>query len=144
MDQAKKQPTAHDFPRQDEGFEFELTDIEEARRILDTESLSQFDVATIVPPEHWKRLRRQKLPTDRALTGQGIDWLIALPPALRPQCLSLQFPRIVNALAEVWDEPKRCQAALDRLLCDGRKKREGFPGAVHNELAALRDWTQIF
>lgn len=127
-----------------EGFEFELTDIEEARRILDTESVSQFDGATIVPAEHWKRLRRGKLPTDRAVTGRAIDWLLALPPALRPQNLSLQFPRITNALAEVWHEPEQCQAALERLLCDGRKGRKGFPCAVHDELSALRNWTQIF
>lgn len=140
-----KDPRDSDEPSSPEGgFEFELTDIEEARRILDTESISQFDVATIVPPEHWKRLRRANLPTDRALTGRAIDWLLALPPTLRPQNLSLHFPRIVNALAEVWDESQQCQAAFDRLLRDGRKRRKGFPAAVHAELAALRDWTQIF
>ena len=144
MDQPKKQSTAPDSLRQGEGFEFELTDLEEARRILDTESISQFDVATVVPPEHWKRLRRGNLPTDRALTGRAIDWLLALPPTLRPQSLTLQFPRITNALAEVWHEPEQCHAAFDRLLSDGRKGRKGFPAAVRDELVALRNWTQIF
>ena len=143
MDQAKK-PTSPDSRWQDEGLEFELTDIDEARRILDTESISQFDVATLVPPEHWKKHRREKLPSDRALTGAAIDWLMALPPSLRPQNLSRHFPRIVNALAEVWDEPEPCQAALDGLLCGGRKGRKGFPPAVHAELVALRNWTQMF
>ncbi len=144
MDQSKEQSLSPESLRQDEGFEFELTDIEEARRILDTESLSQFDVATVVPPDHWKKLRRENLPTDRAITGQAIDWLLDLPPTLRPQSLSLQFPRIVNALAEVWAEPERCQSAFARLLRDGRKGRKGFPDAVHHELVALQSWAQIF
>jgi len=145
MDQPKKPPPPP-LPESTwgEGFEFELTDIDEARRILDAESLSQFDVSGFDRPEHWKRLRRVSLPTDRALTGKAIDWLMALPTALRPQLLSRQFPRIVNALAEVWQEPELCQAAFDRLLRDERKGRKGFPGAVHDELVALRNWTQVF
>ena len=144
MDQSKEQSLSPESLRQDEGFEFELTDIEEARRVLDAESLSQFDVATVVAPEHWQKLRRGNLPTDRALTGQAIDWLLDLPPKLRPESLSLQFPRIINALAEVWAEPERCQAAFDSLLCDGRRGRKGFPDAVRHELVALRSWAQIF
>ena len=144
MDQLKKPSISPASSWQDEGLEFELTDLEEARRILDSESVLQFDVATVVPPEHWKRLRRESLPTDRALTGRAIDWLLALPPTLRPHNLTQQFPRIANAVAEVWDEPQQCQAALDRLLCDGRKGRKGFPVAVRDELMALRNWTQIF
>lgn len=144
MDPAEKPPTAPDSRWQEEGLEFELTDIEEARRILDGESISQFDVATVVPPEQWKRLRREKLPSDRALTGAALDWLTALPPALRPHHLSRHFPRIVNALAGVWEEPEECQAALDGLLFSERKGRKGFPPAVHAELVALRNWTQMF
>lgn len=137
-------PPAPPDPGQDEGFEFELTDIEEARRILDGESDSQFDVASIARPEQWKRLRRSSLPSDRALTGRAIQWLIALPPALRPQNLPVQFPRIANALAEVWNEPAQCSVAFDRLLRDGRRGRQGFPRAVQAELEALRRWTQAF
>ena len=47
-------------------------------------------------------------------------------------------------LAEVWQEPQQCQAALDKLLCDGRKGRKGFPDAVRHELIALRSWTETF
>ncbi len=127
------------MPNHDEGLEFEFTDFEEARRILDSEPASQF----FLPPEHWTRLRRGTLPTDRALTGRAIDWLLALPPTLRPQNLSVLFPRITNALAEAWHAPQQCQAALDKLLCDGRKGRKGFPFVVRDELIALRNWTQI-
>jgi len=140
----QEQSTSRDSLWQDGGLEFELTDIAEARRVLDTESVSQFDVATVVSPEHSKRLRRGTLPTDRALTGRAIDWLLALPPTLRPQSLSLQFPRIINALAEVWHEPEQCQVLFDRLLCNGRHGRKGFPIVVRDELVALQKWTQIF
>ena len=144
MDPPKKQPPSPDSSWQDEGFDFELTDFDEARRILDSESLSQFDVGALERPEHWKRVRREKRPSDRALTGQAIDWLLGLPPALRPENLSQQFPRITNALAEVWNDPEQLQAALDGLLCDRRKGRKGFPAAVREELVALRNWTQPF
>ena len=79
-DQPKKEPTPADAFWQEEGFDFEITDFGEAKRVLDNESVSQFDVATTVPPGHWKRLRRAALPTDRALAGHAIDWLISLPP----------------------------------------------------------------
>ena len=140
MDPPKKPSTSPPSGWQDEGLEFELTDFGEARRVLDDESISQFHVETVVSPAHWKRLRRAKLPTDRALTGRAIDWLLSLSPGLRPAELSSKFPRIANALAEVWQEPGECQAALDKLLDDGRTGRGGFPRGVQNELLALRDW----
>jgi len=142
MDRSKK-PTFPESLSHGEGFEFEIIDVGEARRVLDSESMSQFDVAATAPPGHWERVRRGKLPTDRALTGRAIDWLLALPPPLRPQNLSSQFPRITNALAEVWHEPHQCQAALDKLVCGDRRGRKGFPAAVHDELVALRNWTLV-
>ena len=134
-----KQPSTS-APLEDEGFEFELTDLEEARRVLDSESMSQFDVATVASPAQWKRVRRHTLPTDRALSGRAIDWLLRLPAGVRPEHLSSRFPRIANALAEVSDDPEESRTSLDKLLGDGRKGRKGFPPEVHHELIALRDW----
>ena len=144
MDPPKKSSTAPPQTSHDEGLEFELTDLSEARRILDDESVSQFYGATTVSPEQWKRLRRSTLPTDRALSGQAIDWLLGLPPNLRPDKLTSQFPRLANALAEAWHEPDECHAALVRLLGEERTGRSGFPPDVRHELIALRDWTQAF
>ena len=142
MDTHKKPPNPPGPAWQDEGLEFELTDLEDARRVLDNESLSQFDVVSIGSQEEdqWKRMRRKKLPTDRALGGRAIDWLLALPEGVRPEHLGTQFPRIANALAEVWDDPEERQAAIDKLLFDERRGRKGFPPEVHHELVALRDW----
>ncbi len=141
MDPPKK-PAAPPAPpaREDEGLEFEITDFGEAKRVLDDESISQFHVETYVSPAKWKRLRRPSLPTDRALSGETIDWLLRLPAGLHPKKLSAQFPRIANALAQVWRDPVERQALLDKLLDDGRAGRAGFPREVHKELIALRDW----
>ena len=142
MDPPKKPSSPPAPPPPEAGFEFELTDLEEARRVLDSESMSQFDVVSIGSQEgeQWKRVRRPKLPTDRALGGRGIDWLLGLPAGVRPQHLGTRFPRIANALAEIWDDPEERRAVLDKLLGDGRKGRKGFPPEVHHELVALREW----
>jgi hypothetical protein len=124
---------------QDEGLEFQVTDFGEARRILDDESIAQFHVETVVSPAQLKRIRRATLPTDRALSGQAIDWLMSFPAGLRPEQLGSQFPRIANALAALWPQPDECLAALERLLADGRPGRSGFPREVHADLVALRD-----
>ena len=140
MDPPKKPSTSLPSAWQDGGLEFELTDLDEARRVLDAESISQFDVASVVSPAHWERVRRDRVPTDRALSGQAIDWLLGLSAGLRPQRLTAQFPRIANALAAVWQDPVERQTALDKLLQGDRKGRKGFPPEVHAELVALRDW----
>ncbi len=140
MDPTKKESDPPESTWQDEGLEFELTDLGDARRVLDEESISQFDVAAIESPAHWKRVRRDPLPTDRALSGQTIDWLLSLPADLHPQHLSTQFPRIANALATVWADPEERQVTLEKLVNSQRKGRKGFPREVQNELAALHDW----
>ena len=142
MDPPKKSSTSVPSPWQGESLEFEVTDFGEAKRILDDESISQFHVERVVSTEQLKRLRRATLPTDRALSGHAIDWLINLPASLRPQKLSAQFPRIANALAQVWHEPNQRQAVLDKLFDDGRNGRSGFPPEVRYELVVLRDWMQ--
>ena len=139
MNPAEDQPDAPAASWHDEGLEFELTDLDEARRVLDEESISQFDVAGASPAQ-WKRIRRPSLPTDRALSGQAIDWLLHLPPGVRPERLGSLFPRIAHALAVVWNEPAECQAVLDRLIASERKGRQGFPPLVQRELVGLRDW----
>ena len=108
-----KKPASPPAPSwQDEGLEFELTDLEDARRVLDGESMSQFDVVSIGAQEEdqWKRMRRKKLPTDRALSGQAIDWLLGLPEGGRPEHLGTQFPRMAASKGELvfaWTENSR-------------------------------------
>ena len=121
-----------------ERIDFKVIDFSEARGVLESESLGQSNGTAAVPRELWKQFRRREVPTDRALTERALEWLLMLPPTLRPHSLSSEFPRITNALAEAWPDPKRCQAELHELLVDTRKGRRGFPLAVQQELAALR------
>jgi hypothetical protein len=147
MHSTKKKPGTATRISYDDGLDFEVTAFEEARRVLDGESTPTPHVAAptpVVPPEEWKRVRREPLPTDRALSGQAIDWLLSLPPYVRPQHLTAQFPRIVHSLATVWDEPDQCRAELRKLVIGDRKGRRGFPLPVRQELVALRDWTKAF
>ena len=101
--------------------EFELTDFDVARQILD-ELPAGLDAAH-GDPSYWTTRRRPPLASDRALTGNALDWMVSLPPSLRPQQLGRLFPRIANALSQVWGEHGQAQQALDGLLVDRRGGR---------------------
>ncbi|HET9820414.1 MAG TPA: hypothetical protein VFQ16_01180, partial [Burkholderiaceae bacterium] len=81
--------------------------------------------------------RRKPLPTDRALTGAAMDWVVKLPPALRPHSTCEQFPRVANAVAESWDDVTLSRHVLEHMIRDYRGGRRGFPQAVKAELEAL-------
>jgi hypothetical protein len=116
--------------------EFELTDIEDARRAHD--SLPEgVDKLSELAPDYWSQRRRRPLPTDRALQGSTIDWLLKLPLSLRPRELCDRYPRAANALAAAWHGHERA-AVLEELLTDRRGRRRGFPPEVRSELEALR------
>lgn len=116
--------------------EFELTDIDDARRAHDAlpEGVDKLPELT---PDYWVQRRRKPLPTDRALLGSTIDWMLNLPPSLRPRELCDRYPRAANALAAAWLGNER-GAVLDGLLTDRRGHRKGFPPEVRSELEALR------
>lgn len=122
-------------------FEFEVTDFGEARLALDDLPAG---VGAKAPPTQaeLEGQRRKPLPTDRALAGSTIDWLIALPPALRPRVASEVFPRAVNLLATVWMNAVERDAVLVSLLDDRRPGRRGFPLEVRRELEALSRFAQ--
>ncbi|HEY6511121.1 MAG TPA: hypothetical protein VI032_04040 [Burkholderiaceae bacterium] len=115
--------------------EFEITDVNEARKEADKP-------AAIVAlekllPGHWEEQRRPLSPSDRALTGKAIDWLLALPQKARPKALSEQYPRIANHLAEHWHDLACSQMALLRLLADERGGRKGFSLQIEQEIGRL-------
>jgi hypothetical protein len=119
--------------------EFELTDVGDARHVLDDLPAGVREREQL-EPGYWEQRRRKPEPTDRALTGSAIDWLIQLPADVRPQAMSEQFPRVVNLIARAWHDDAQGEALLRRLLVDDRGTRRGFPAAVEAELYRLAQY----
>ena len=118
--------------------EFEPTDFGEARRALDELPAGIAEVQRLRTGD-WESQRRKPLPTDRALTGAAMDWVIGLPQTLRPKATCEQFPRVVNLLAESWADPRYSLQVLDHMINDYRGGRRGFPASVLAELNALHE-----
>ena len=116
--------------------DFELTDFDDARRSLDELPAGVAEVQHM-QPKFWEDQRRKSAPTDRALTGAAIDWVIGLPPALRPHTTCEHFPRVINAIADSWPDLAYSLQVLDHMIRDYRGGRRGFPTSVQRELAAL-------
>ncbi len=118
-------------------FEFELTDIVEARKALD-ELPAGIERLQMLAPGYWLSHRRKPESSDLALTRAASDWMMGLQPDLRPQAGAQRFPRLVNAIARCWATPLECDSLLDGLLNDRRPGRQGLPPAVRAEFGALR------
>ena len=120
--------------------EFELTDFEVARQVLD-ELPAGLDPSH-GDPSYWVTRRRPPLASDRALTGSALDWMVSLPPSVRPQQLGRLFPRIANALAQLWVDRPQALQALEGLMVDRRGGRRGLPDPVKTELLALQAYLE--
>jgi hypothetical protein len=116
--------------------DFEVTDFDEARRALDELPAGVEQVQALFSGS-WADRRRKPLPTDRALTGAAMDWVVSLPTALRPHATCEQFPRVVNAIADSWMDAAFSVQVLDHMINDYRGGRRGFPPAVKQELERL-------
>jgi hypothetical protein len=125
-----------------DALDFEITDFDEARRALD-ELPAGLRVMQQRTPGYWEPRRRGALPSDRALTGTAMDWVVALPPTIRPHTTCEQFPRVANAIADSWEDVLLCARVLDHMLNDYRGGRRGFPATVRDELSSLMDHQQV-
>lgn len=126
----------HSPQRHPGSIDFEPTDLSEARKVLDLLPDGVVDPTTTA--EFWVNRRRKPEPTDRALSGSSIDWLVGLPRIVRPTALCEQYPRIANALAHAWPDRQRCDEVLASLRADQRNRRKGFPPAIKLEIERLR------
>jgi hypothetical protein len=117
--------------------EFELTDVVEAvprpEPVVAIERLM---------PGFWEQQRRPLTATDRALSGRGLGWMLALPAEVRPKALAEHFPRIANHLAEQWADLSGTRLALIRLLADERGGRKGFSLQIEQEIGRLAAYVQ--
>jgi hypothetical protein len=116
--------------------DYELTDFDAARAAHNVlpPGVEQLER---LRPEFWQQRRRRMLVTDRAMTGSTLEWVMRLPPALRPRVLCDRFPRIVNSISESWDDIDKSLSVFDHLLNDRRTGRRGFPPDVRDEIEAL-------
>lgn len=122
--------------------EFEFTDLTTARKSLE-ELPPGIEERKYLESGYWEGRRRKPLPSDRALTGVAIDWMLGLPEPVRPQHLCHAFPRVANTLAEAWSDRSRATMTVDRLLKDDRGgTRRGFPDEVKSDLAVLYRYLQ--
>lgn len=83
---------------------------------------------------------RAKQDAPDALDADAVVWLNELPDTVRPKRTCGRFPRIVNRLAVLWNNPERCSGYFDELLLDRRGDRQGFPMEIAFELAALKNF----
>ena len=99
--------------------------------------------AKTIPPLPRKRvfgyahLRRANPPGEIALSTR--KWVGRLPLHVRPISLIAQYPRIVNRVAEVWDNPAAFGELATDLLYDFRGGRAGFSPEIVRELRVLRE-----
>jgi len=119
--------------------EFELTDLGDARRALDLPPDGLIE-AQQMAPDYWTGRRRSPTPTDRALTGDAMDWVVHLPAEVRPIVLCERFPRVANAIAQTWAKRAYCESLLAGMLTDQRGKRRGFPPEVQVEIERLAQY----
>jgi hypothetical protein len=118
--------------------EFELTDLTSARRALDALPPG-IEERKHLEPGYWEtRRRRQVLPSDKALTGPTIDWLLSLPEPVRPKNLCQFYPRVANTVSGGWADMEKSAVVVDQLLNDTRGgTRQGFPEHVKVDLQLL-------
>ena len=82
---------------------------------------------------------RKSNPAENA-TPRSRLWFASLPHPVRPTGLLKQFPRVVNRVAEAWDNPAVFGELSTDLLYDFRGNRAGFPGEIVRELRTLREY----
>jgi len=120
-----------------DSLEFEFTDLREARNVLDRPPAGVVESRQL-EPGYWPSRRRSPTLTDRALSGDTMDWAMRLPPDLRPFKLCERFPRIANSIAKQWANRAHCERLFATLSDDRRGNRRGFGAEVQRELDRLR------
>ena len=90
------------------------------------------------PAEEFARLRRAD-PVNYLLPT-SLKWLRSLPEEARPVALATRYARIVNTLAQQWNDHPACSAYFAALLVDRRGNRQGFPPAVQADIRILLEY----
>lgn len=86
----------------------------------------------------WPPRRTPAREDDKSLTSEAHRWLHKVPSGVHPKRLARTYPRIVNRLADAWDDVIETEALFEDLLRDRRGDRRGFPQPIVVELDRLR------
>jgi hypothetical protein len=89
-------------------------------------------------PESNKVPRHASIRAEELVLPKTIKWARSIPSDLRPRALVIKFPRIANAMADIWSQPRLFNILLCQLMLDDRGERDGFPLDVLQDLANLR------
>ncbi len=115
--------------------EFEKVSFSDARKALDETGPAAYSVAK--KTENWAE-KRTATPNE-PLSDEADAWMAELPESVRPRQLAFRYARLANRLAEIWNDPAKCERLLDDLMTDRRGGRKGFPIAIASELATLHE-----
>lgn len=110
---------------------FEKISLQEAKAVLDGKQQQRNSV-------DWNQLRRPKGAGNDSLTDFTVRWLFQQPKTHLPKMLAREYPRIINQIADLWDQKDACIRYLDELLIDQRGTRQGFPLRIVQELTRMR------
>jgi hypothetical protein len=72
------------------------------------------------------------------LTADALRLVDALTRACPLRELASRFPRVLNRIASLWNQPAALERHFEELLLDSRGQRQGFPAEVLTELSRLR------
>ena len=79
------------------------------------------------------------MPDNTPLSAPAVAYLSTLVGSDYPKELVGSFPRIVNAIIALRDDPAGLRIYMDTLLRDMRGGRQGFPLGVLMDLQAVKD-----
>ena len=114
-----------------ESLEFKVFSISDARAELDGHQKRHAEIT---------RGPAESRPDSALLLDSTIRWMAGLPADVRPLGLAQQFPRIVNAIAQLWPRVARCAEYLDSLVLDDRGGLKGFDFGISRELTRLHGY----
>jgi hypothetical protein len=83
----------------------------------------------------------QGVPARRARESLSEDaraLMNSLPDDVPVTAIALDFPHVLNRIADAWEDATAFEGVLRDLLLDTRGDREGFPIAVEEELETLQ------
>jgi hypothetical protein len=125
-------------PKSPDTFEFEKVSLDDARQVLNDQVKPVVNVSK--PAVSWEQRRKTGSPAAETLRTATLQWILKLPQHVQPRHLQVRYPRIANKLAAEWEHVAVCEGYLDSLITDKRGGRKGFPLAVAQEIASLRDY----